>query len=90
MRLEDFCSFFTDFDICCLCPSCLDGEEPCRWRTTMFEGRWVSEVTAGGCMNYKGIATMYRPHIISMNNCRMTRDGVLQSVNELLQLLRML
>ncbi|XP_056914972.1 calpain-1 catalytic subunit-like isoform X2 [Takifugu flavidus] len=53
MPFKDFCSFFTDLDICCLCPSFLDGEQPCKWRTSMFEGRWVSGVTAGGCMNYK-------------------------------------
>lgn len=63
MCLEDFCSFFTDFDVCCLCPSFLDGEEPCKWSTSMFEGRWVADVTAGGCMNYKGIATTYGPQI---------------------------
>lgn len=42
----------------------------------MFEGRWVSEVTAGGCGNYKGTAAIYGPHILS------TKHGVLLTVNE--------
>lgn len=27
----------------------------------MFKGRWVSGVTAGGCMNNEGISTMCAP-----------------------------
>lgn len=51
MRLEDFLQFYSDLDICCLCPDFLDGSESCHWRTYYYEGRWVAGSTAGGCMN---------------------------------------
>lgn len=90
MRLEDFCSFFTDFDICCLCPSVLDGEQPCKWRKTMFEGRWVSEVTAGGCRNYKGTAATRGPQILRMTGSKRSVLWIVDEANKLHQLLRML
>ncbi|XP_029316987.1 calpain-8 [Cottoperca gobio] len=51
MTLEDFCKFYNDLDICCLCPDFLDGSTSCHWKTSMYEGRWVAGTTAGGCMN---------------------------------------
>lgn len=75
MRLEDFCYFFTDLDICCLWPSFLDGEEPCKWKSTMFEGRWVSQVTAGGCKDYKG-------NYKETSGTTDTKHRVLQTVDE--------
>lgn len=54
MALEDFCELYSDLDICSLCPSFLDGEAPCDWKTSSYEGRWVAGVTAGGCMNNNG------------------------------------
>lgn len=54
MTLEDFCKFYFDLDICCLCPGFLDGGSSCQWNTSSYEGRWVSGTTAGGCMNNRG------------------------------------
>ncbi|XP_032355954.1 calpain-1 catalytic subunit [Etheostoma spectabile] len=51
MTLEDFCKFYTDLDICGLCPDFLDGNSSCHWKTSFYEGRWVAGTTAGGCMN---------------------------------------
>ncbi|XP_070835303.1 calpain-1 catalytic subunit-like [Chaetodon trifascialis] len=51
MTLQDFCKFYTDLDICCLCPDILDGNSSCSWKTSSYEGRWVAGTTAGGCMN---------------------------------------
>eukprot|EP00064_Thunnus_orientalis_P006359 superscaffoldBa00000658_g6376 len=51
MTLEDFCKFYSDLDICCLCPDFLDGSSSCHWKTSSYEGRWVAGTTAGGCMN---------------------------------------
>ncbi|XP_070775903.1 calpain-8-like [Enoplosus armatus] len=51
MTLEGFCKFYTDLDICCLCPDFLDGSSTCHWKTSYYEGRWVAGTTAGGCMN---------------------------------------
>ncbi|KAM9842721.1 calpain-1 catalytic subunit-like [Aulostomus maculatus] len=51
MTLQDFCSFYDDVDICCLCPDFLDGGSSCHWKTSFYEGRWVAGTTAGGCMN---------------------------------------
>nr|XP_046269035.1 calpain-1 catalytic subunit-like isoform X2 [Scatophagus argus] len=51
MTLKDFCQFYSDLDICCLCPDFLDGSSSCHWKTSFYEGRWVAGTTAGGCMN---------------------------------------
>lgn len=53
MTLEDFCRFYSDLDICCLCPDFLDGSSSCHWKTSYHEGRWVAGTTAGGCINYR-------------------------------------
>ncbi|XP_041827155.1 calpain-1 catalytic subunit-like [Melanotaenia boesemani] len=52
MTMEDFCKFYSDLDICCMCPDFLDGSSSCHWKTSFYEGRWVAGTTAGGCMNY--------------------------------------
>ncbi|XP_068574135.1 calpain-1 catalytic subunit-like [Cebidichthys violaceus] len=51
MTLEDFCKFYSDLDICCLCPDFLDENSSCHWKTAFYDGRWVAGTTAGGCMN---------------------------------------
>lgn len=51
MPLEDFCKFYSDMDICCLCPDFLDGSSTCHWKKSFYEGRWVAGTTAGGCLN---------------------------------------
>lgn len=61
MALEDFCRFFADLDICCLCPDFLDGSSSCHWSSSCHEGRWVAGVTAGGCLNNMGISTPLAP-----------------------------
>lgn len=71
MALEDFCQLYSDLDICSLCPSFLDGEAPCNWKTSSYEGRWVAGVTAGGCMNNNGTwrrSGQITLHIIIKNN----------------------
>ncbi|XP_053290483.1 calpain-1 catalytic subunit isoform X3 [Pleuronectes platessa] len=58
MRLEDFCEFYDDLDICCLCPDFLDGSSSCHWKSSFYEGRWVAGTTAGGCMqNFEKFST---------------------------------
>ncbi|XP_041826934.1 calpain-1 catalytic subunit-like [Melanotaenia boesemani] len=52
MTMEDFCKFYSDLDICCMCPDFLDGSSSYQWKTSFYEGRWVAGTTAGGCMNY--------------------------------------
>lgn len=54
MTLDDFCKFYEDLDICCLCPDFLDEDSHCHWTASFYEGRWVAESTAGGCMNNIG------------------------------------
>ncbi|XP_061599549.1 calpain-1 catalytic subunit-like [Cololabis saira] len=51
MTLRDFCKFYSDLDICCLCPDFLEENSSCHWKTSFYEGRWVAGTTAGGCMN---------------------------------------
>ncbi|KAM9787393.1 calpain-1 catalytic subunit-like isoform 1-T1 [Syngnathus typhle] len=57
MSLRDFCRFYCDLDICCMCPDFLDGNSHCHWRTSFYEGRWLAGKTAGGCMNEQSFWT---------------------------------
>ncbi|XP_065822159.1 calpain-1 catalytic subunit-like [Labrus bergylta] len=34
MTQEDFCRFYSDLDICCLCPDFLDGTSSYHWKTS--------------------------------------------------------
>lgn len=54
MSMDDFCRFYSDLDICCLCPEFLDDTSLCHWKTAFYDGRWVAGMTAGGCMNNVG------------------------------------
>ncbi|CAL8300719.1 unnamed protein product [Boreogadus saida] len=54
MAMEDFCRFFSDLDICCLCPKFLDGTTSSHWTPLVYESRWVAGTTAGGCLNNPG------------------------------------
>ncbi|XP_073340053.1 calpain-1 catalytic subunit-like [Pagrus major] len=51
MPLKAFCEFYSELDVCCLCPDFLNGSSSCHWKTSFYEGRWVAGTTAGGCMN---------------------------------------
>ncbi|CAJ1053943.1 calpain-1 catalytic subunit-like isoform X2 [Xyrichtys novacula] len=51
MALEDLCRLYSRVDICCQCPSFLDGSSECHWKTSIHEGRWVTGSTAGGAQN---------------------------------------
>uniref|UniRef100_A0A667WTJ8 Zgc:136872 n=1 Tax=Myripristis murdjan TaxID=586833 RepID=A0A667WTJ8_9TELE len=53
MAMGDFCRFFSDLDICSLCPDFLDGNSSCHWKSSFHDGRWVAGTTAGGCTNYR-------------------------------------
>lgn len=63
MSFSDFKSNFTNLEICNLSPApLLDDEHEgndeehshCNkhWEETIFEGSWISGVSAGGCRNY--------------------------------------
>ncbi|XP_029981852.1 calpain-1 catalytic subunit-like [Sphaeramia orbicularis] len=79
MLMEDFCKFYSDLDICCLCPEFLDGSSSCHWNTSFYEGRWVAGTTAGGCMNnMESFWTnpQYRVKIESLlGDCAKTQGG---------------
>ncbi|XP_068195150.1 calpain-1 catalytic subunit-like [Antennarius striatus] len=53
MTMDDFCKFYEDLDICCLCPDFLDGGSSCHWKSSFYDGRWVAGTSAGGCINNK-------------------------------------
>lgn len=59
MKLEDFCRFYSDLDICCPCPDFLDDDASCHWKTYRYEGRWVAGMSAGGCLNNIGTFYIY-------------------------------
>lgn len=75
MALEDFCRFFADLDICCLCPDFLDGSSSCHWTTSCYEGRWVAGISAGGCINNIGISTPLPPPGLVSSTERWKRIG---------------
>ncbi|KAM4625675.1 calpain-1 catalytic subunit-like [Polymixia lowei] len=71
MTMDDFCTFYSDLDICCLCPDFLDGNSSCHWNSSFYDGRWVAGTTAGGCMNYRSsfwTNPQYRVKIESLQN----------------------
>ncbi|XP_076017093.1 calpain-1 catalytic subunit-like [Genypterus blacodes] len=52
MTIADFCKYFKSLDICCKCPSFLDGSKSCHWKASVYESRWVAGTTAGGPKKY--------------------------------------
>ncbi|KAG7226312.1 hypothetical protein INR49_003064 [Caranx melampygus] len=79
MTLQDFCKYYSDLDICALCPDFLDGSSSCHWKTSYYEGRWVAGITAGGCMNNRGTFwtnPQYRVTVEALlSECSQTQGG---------------
>lgn len=53
MKVEDFCTYFDEMDICCDSPNFVDGDE-CQWNCSLKDGRWEEGISAGGCMSDAG------------------------------------
>uniref|UniRef100_A0A3Q3JEG5 Calpain catalytic domain-containing protein n=1 Tax=Monopterus albus TaxID=43700 RepID=A0A3Q3JEG5_MONAL len=51
MNLEDFCKSYVVLDICCSSPDFLDSNSP--WETSIYEGKWIAGISAGGCIQNK-------------------------------------
>ncbi|XP_053191852.1 calpain-2 catalytic subunit-like [Scomber japonicus] len=88
MTMEDFCRFYSDLDICCLCPDFLDGSTSCHWKTSSYDGRWVAGTTAGGCMNnFDSFWTnpQYRVNIDQMLNECASQQGEKNMLVSLMQ-----
>ncbi|XP_015232541.1 PREDICTED: calpain-1 catalytic subunit-like [Cyprinodon variegatus] len=77
MSLKDFCESYADIDICCLCPSFLDGSSPIHWKTSRHEGRWVAGVTAGGCMNYPESFWTNPQYRVKIGECREQGENIM-------------
>ncbi|XP_077425629.1 calpain-1 catalytic subunit-like [Vanacampus margaritifer] len=77
MSLEEFCRFYNDLDICCLCPDFLDESSSCHWKTSFYEGRWLAGKTAGGCMNEQSFWTnpQYRVRIDQVHSECASKQG---------------
>ncbi|GLD56262.1 calpain-2 catalytic subunit-like protein [Lates japonicus] len=84
MTLQDFCEFYTDLDICSLCPDFLDGNS-CRWKSSMYEGRWVAGTTAGGCMNNRDSFWTNPQYRVKIDNQYMHKDGEKNMLVSLMQ-----
>ncbi|RWS11444.1 calpain-B-like isoform X4 [Dinothrombium tinctorium] len=54
MSFQDFKNNYTRLEICNLTPEPLeDGADACKqWEAVMFDGAWISGVSAGGCRNH--------------------------------------
>ncbi|TNN69909.1 Calpain-1 catalytic subunit [Liparis tanakae] len=88
MPMEDFCRFYSDLDICCLCPEFLDENSSCHWKTAFYDGRWVAGTTAGGCMNnVESFSTnpQYRVTIDEMLSKCSTKQGERNMLVSLMQ-----
>ncbi|XP_074528553.1 calpain-2 catalytic subunit-like [Halichoeres trimaculatus] len=48
MKMEDFCTYYEEMDICCDSPNFVDGDEACLWNCSVKEGRWEAGKSAGG------------------------------------------
>ncbi|CAL8291918.1 unnamed protein product [Gadus morhua 'NCC'] len=83
MAMEDFCRFFSDLDICCLCPDFLDGATSSHWTPLVYESRWVAGTTAGGCLNNPEMFRMnpqYRFRIEGSNSDSEQGNNILVSL----------
>lgn len=74
MSIQDFCRFYADLDICSPGPEFLDGTPSCQWNSQMFEGRWVTGTTAGGCRNNKETFWTNPQYRIKVNNDKDLED----------------
>uniref|UniRef100_A0A4W6DIU2 Calpain catalytic domain-containing protein n=1 Tax=Lates calcarifer TaxID=8187 RepID=A0A4W6DIU2_LATCA len=84
MTIQDFCEFYTDLDVCSLCPDFLDGNS-CRWKSSMYEGRWVAGTTAGGCMNNRDSFWTNPQYRVKINNQYTHKDGEKNMLVSLMQ-----
>ncbi|KAI1295389.1 Calpain-A [Halotydeus destructor] len=68
ISFQDFKSNFTRLEICNLTPEPLDEEEgsPKQWEASVFDGSWVSGVSAGGCRNNLNTYAMNPQYLISL------------------------
>ncbi|XP_051258014.1 calpain-2 catalytic subunit isoform X2 [Dicentrarchus labrax] len=48
MKMEDFCVYYEEMDICCDSPNFVDGDTTCQWNCSLKEGRWEAGKSAGG------------------------------------------
>ncbi|XP_071377859.1 calpain-2 catalytic subunit-like isoform X2 [Centroberyx affinis] len=48
MKMEDYCVYYEDMDICCESPNFLDDDAACQWKCSLKEGRWEEGKSAGG------------------------------------------
>ncbi|KAM4620393.1 calpain-2 catalytic subunit-like, partial [Polymixia lowei] len=54
MKMEDFCVYYENMDICCENPNFLDDDAACQWSCSLKEGRWEAGISDGGCDNTTG------------------------------------
>ena len=79
MSFQDFKQNFTNLEICNLSPEPLTDEEHAgnkvdeehshcnkHWEEKLFEGSWISGVSAGGCRNYLQTYAMNPQYIITL------------------------
>ncbi|XP_077395624.1 calpain-1 catalytic subunit [Festucalex cinctus] len=87
MSLGEFCRFYNDLDICCLCPDFLDENSSCHWKTSFYEGRWLAGKTAGGCMNEQSFWTnpQYRVRIDQVHSECVSKQGERNMLVSLMQ-----
>lgn len=58
MSFHDFKRYLNDVEICNLSPDSFTGHnvdtDKKHWEMSVFEGKWIRGITAGGCNNYLG------------------------------------
>ncbi|KAM4726272.1 LOW QUALITY PROTEIN: calpain-1 catalytic subunit-like [Anableps anableps] len=85
MKMEDFCVYYEEMDICCESPNFLDGDKGSQWSCSLREGRWEAEESAGGSDNEtKGIWTkpQYRVTLKETNGGINVLLSLLQKTDE--------
>ncbi|XP_078142886.1 calpain-1 catalytic subunit-like [Centroberyx gerrardi] len=55
MKMEDYCVYFENMDICCENPNFLDDDAACQWKCSLKEGRWEEGESAGGCDSWSDV-----------------------------------
>lgn len=75
MSYEDFLKYFAIIEVCNLAPDLITGSNnklnnnPKTWHTSVFEGKWVNDVSAGGCRNHLGNYCIIRLHHHNNHHC---------------------
>jgi len=87
MSIDDFKANWSKLEVCNLTPECMadDSDEDLGWRVVQFEGRWLKNVSAGGCRNFKDTFWINPQFVITLEDVDDDADDVCSCIIALMQ-----